>query len=111
MLYLTIALFAIAAAIGLYILKNWLTEASTSRAVVYSHGLIAAIALVLLLIRVLQDPSANLQTSLVLFAAAAVLGFYMFFRDLKGKFSPLWLAVTHALVAVGGLVVLLLMII
>ncbi len=110
MLYLTIGLFSIAAIIGVIILKNWLTAANTSRAVVYAHGLFAAIALVLLLVHTLQSPAAGLKTSLILFLLAALGGFYMFFRDLKGKNSPVWLAVTHGLIAVAGFVFLLLMV-
>ena len=107
MLYLTIGLFALAAIIGLIILKNWLTSANTSRTVVYAHGIFAALALVLLLVYWLQNPASNLQTCLVLFVIAALGGFYMFFRDLKGKFSPTWLAVVHALLAVSAFIVLL----
>ena len=111
MLYLIIALFAIAAIVGLIILKNWLTSANTSRTVVYVHGIFAAVALVLLLVQALRNPAGHLRTSLILFVLAAIGGFYMFFRDLKGKFSPIWLAVVHALLAVSGFVFLLLMVI
>ena len=110
MLYIAILLFAIAAIFGLVILKNWLTSAHTSRTVVYAHGAFAAVALVLLVVLVMRDPTSNLRTGLVLFGVAAIGGFYMFFRDLKGRFSPVWLAVTHALLAVGGLIFLLLII-
>ncbi|HYC29296.1 MAG TPA: hypothetical protein VEB42_10775, partial [Chitinophagaceae bacterium] len=106
MLYAAIALFALAAIFGLVIFKNWLTSAHTSRAVVYAHGIFAAIALVILLIFVLRNPVNSLQISVGLFVAAALGGFYMFFRDLKGKFSPMWLAVVHALIAVAGFGVL-----
>ena len=110
MLYVTIALFAFAAIIGLLILKNWLTSANTSRTVVYAHGIFAAVALVLLFIQNIQNPGGHLRTSLILFIVAAMGGFYMFYRDLKGKFSPTWLAVTHALLAVSGFVFLLLLV-
>src|SRR5215217_2110328 len=102
MLYLTLGLFALAAIIGLIILKNWLTSANTSRTVVYAHGAFAAIALVLLLVQAIRNPAGNLRTSLMLFIIAAIGGFYMFFQDIKGKFSPTWLAVVHALIAIGG---------
>jgi hypothetical protein len=111
MLYLTIGFFALAAVIGLIILKNWLTSANTSRTVVYAHGIVAAVALVLLLVQTLRNPAGTLNTSLILFVVAALGGFYMFFQDLKGKFSPIWLAVTHALIDIGGFVMLLLMVI
>jgi hypothetical protein len=111
MLYLTILLFAIAALIGIIILKNWLTSANTSKTVVYAHGIFAAVALVLLLVYYLKNPEASIKTSLIFFVIAALGGFYMFFQDLRGKFSPTWLAVTHGLLAVTGFVFLLLMVI
>jgi hypothetical protein len=108
MLYLTIGLFALAAVVGLLILKNWLTSSETSRSVVYAHGIFAAAALVLLLVLALRDPGRQLRVALLLFGVAAVGGFYMFFQDLKGKFSPMWLAFTHAGLAVAGFVFLIL---
>jgi hypothetical protein len=111
MLYLTIGLFALAAIIGITILKNWVTSSNTSRTVVYAHGLFAAAALVMLLVHILQNPSQTLKASIVLFGIAAIGGFYMFFQDLRKKFSPTWLAVTHGLLAVGGFILLLLTII
>ena len=110
MLYLTIALFALAAVAGLVILKNWLTAANTSRTVIYAHGLVAAAALVLLLVQALRNPGGSLRLSLLLFALAAIGGFYLFLRDVKGRMSPLWVAFTHAAVAVSGFVVLLLVV-
>ena len=102
MFYLTIVLFAIAALIGVIILKNWLTSTNTSRTVVYAHGIFAALALVLLVVQLLRNPSSALQVSLTLFILGALGGFYMFFRDLKGKFSPIWLAVVHGLLGLAG---------
>ena len=111
MLYLNIALFAIAAIIGVIILKNWLTSATTSRTVVYAHGIFAAAGLVILFIYFMKNAQQDIKTSLILFAVAAVAGFYMFFQDLRGKFSPTWMAVVHGLVAVAGFVFLLMAVI
>ena len=111
MLYLNIALFAIAAIIGLIILKNWLTSATTSRAIVYAHGIFAAAGLIMLFIYFMRNSQQDIKTSLILFLVAALAGFYMFFQDLKGKFSPTWLAVIHGLVAVVGFVFLLMAVI
>src|ERR1044071_1561498 len=102
MLYLIIGLFAVAAVLGILIFKNWLTSADTSRTVVYLHGIFAAVALVLLLVFALQHKVNTLQTSALLFVIAAIGGIYMFVRDLRGKFSPMWLATVHALLAVAG---------
>lgn len=106
MLYLIIGLFAVAAVIGILIFKNWLTSAKTSRTVVYLHGLFAATALVLLLFFVFRNNANALQTSFILFVIAALGGIYMFVRDLRGKFSPTWLAAVHAMLAVAGFLVL-----
>ena len=106
MLYLIIGLFALAAVIGLLIFKNWLTNAKTSRTVIYLHGIFAATALVLLLVVALQNHVSALRTSVILFVIAALGGIYMFIRDLRGKFSPIWLATVHALLAVAGFLVL-----
>jgi len=107
MQYITIALFAIAAVLGVTILVNWLNKRDAPRGVVYSHGIVAAIALVLLIVYVVNNRSNAPTTSLVLFVVAAIGGVYMFTRDLNHKNSPIAIAVLHALLAVGGFVALL----
>jgi hypothetical protein len=108
MLYLSIVLFTAAAIAGIIILKNWLTSADTARSTVYLHGIAAAAALVVLLVYFLRNPGNDIRNALILFGIAALAGFYMFFRDLKGKFSPVWMAVVHGLVAAAGLIFLVL---
>jgi hypothetical protein len=107
MLYTTIVLFAIAAVIGFIILKNWLTSATTSRTVVYSHGIFAAAALILLVVFAFQNPTSYPKVSIILFVIGALGGLYMFAEDLKKRFSPTWLAIVHALFGVAGFVTLL----
>ncbi len=107
MMYLTIGLFALAAALGLSILIKWLTKKEAPKAVIYSHGIAAATALVLLIVYAVQNPDNFPKASLILFVIAALGGFYMFYRDLKKQNSPIAIAVIHALLAVSGLVALL----
>lgn len=107
MLYVTIALFALAAIVGIIILKNWLTSANTSRTVVYLHGIFAAGGLILLIIFALQNPGNYPVASIVLFVIGALGGFYMFADTLRKKISPIWLAVVHALIGVAGFLMLL----
>jgi NAD/NADP transhydrogenase beta subunit len=107
MLYITIGLFALAAIVGFVILKNWLTSAETSRTTVYLHGIFAAVALILLVVYALQNPANYPRASIILFVIGALVGFYMFAKDLKKKFSPTWLAVVHALFGVAGFLLLL----
>jgi len=108
MLYLTIILFALAAVLGVVILKNWLSSAATSRTVIYLHGIVAAVALIILVIYTLQHPGNYLKAAIVLFVAGALIGFYMFLRDMKQKMSPMWQAFVHALFGIAGFLVLLL---
>ena len=107
MLYACIALFALAAVAGLTILVSLLNKKNASRAVVYTHGLLAASALVLLAVFSYNNPGNFPKYSLIFFIIAALGGFYMFARDMKGKSSPMALAGLHALLAVGGFVMLL----
>jgi drug/metabolite transporter superfamily protein YnfA len=107
MLYASIAIFALAAVAGLTIFVTWLKKRTASRPVVYLHGLLAATALVLLAIFSFNQPENFPKFSLVLFVLAALGGFYMFSRDMRGKSNPLGLAGAHALLAVAGFVLLL----
>lgn len=107
MIYSAIVLFALSAVLGLAILMKWLTKKDVSKGVIYSHGVVAAIALVILIVYAAQNPSNFPKASIILFVIAALGGFYMFFNDLKKKSSPLAVAFIHALLAVGGFVMLL----
>lgn len=107
MIYIIIVLFALAAIVGILILKNWLTSADTSRSVIYLHGIFAAAALILLIVFALQNPDNYPKLSIILFLIGALGGFYMFVKDLKQKMSPIWLAAIHALFGVAGFLVLL----
>jgi 4-amino-4-deoxy-L-arabinose transferase-like glycosyltransferase len=106
-IYLAIALFGVSAVLGLAILIKWMNRKSASWGVIYSHGLVAAAALVALVVFAIQNPGNYPQVALALFVLSAVVGFYMFFRDLSKKMSPLGLAVAHGLVAVSGFIALL----
>lgn len=107
MIYFAIALFAVSAVLGLTILVKWLTNKNAPRGVVYSHGIFAAAALIVLAYYASQNPDNFPMASLILFVIAAVAGFYMFALDMKKKSSPMFVAFVHALVAVAGFVALL----
>ncbi|MGZ3864583.1 MAG: hypothetical protein ACXVPN_15350 [Bacteroidia bacterium] len=106
MIYVTIALFALSAVLGLAILIKWLTKKEASKAVIYSHGIVAALALVLLVLFAIKNPDNFPKVSIILFVVAALGGFYMFFNDLRNKPSPMAVAFIHALLAVGGFLAL-----
>lgn len=111
MLYAIIILFSFAAVAGLVILKNWLTGDNTARLTIYGHGVLAAAGLILLVIHYFQTSTKGLQPSIILFVIAALVGFYMFLRDMKNKLNPVWLAIAHGLVGGVALLLIVLMVI
>ncbi len=104
-LYLIIALFALGAIIGMYLLALVLQKKETPKFVAFIHGAFVAAALILLIIYNSDHP--GLTESIVLFIVAAVGGLTMIIRDLTGKSLPRWLAIGHGLIAVSGFVFLL----
>lgn len=108
MIFLPIGLFAIAAALGLSILFRWLNKKDASKTVVYSHGIVAATALVFLIVYALQNPEKFPLVSIILFVLAASGGLYMFFKNKDKENKPIPIAFIHALLAVSGLISLLL---
>jgi hypothetical protein len=106
LIYTAIALFAIAALLGLYLISFVLRKQETPKAIAIVHGLFAATALVLLIIHTVQT-GADLIQSIVLFVIAALGGIILFARDITGKSLPKSLAVAHGLIAVTAFVFLL----
>lgn len=100
MLLTTVILFALAATLGLILITKVLKDEETPKAVVYSHGTAAAVALVLLIIAYSNQGDSLLLISILVFVVAALGGFVMFGRDLTHRPIPKWLAIVHALAAV-----------
>lgn len=106
-LYFIIALFALGAIIGMYLLSMVLQKKQTPKFVSFIHGAFVATALVLLVIYNYQHP--GLVESIVLLVVAALGGVVLIIRDLGGKPLPRWLALGHGLVALTGFAFLLAM--
>lgn len=107
MLITTVILFALAAVLGLILLTKVFKDEKTPKAVVYSHGAAAAIALVLLIIAYMNQGDTLLMISVLIFIVAALGGFVLFAKDLAQKPIPKWLAIVHALAAITAFVLLL----
>ena len=105
MIYTAIAFFALAAILGMILLSYVLRGKETPKGVVFTHGPLAAIGLVLLVVYTVNQPGP--VESIVLFTIAALGGVVMLTRDLSGKKIPKWLAVLHGLIAVSGFIFLL----
>jgi peptidoglycan/LPS O-acetylase OafA/YrhL len=106
-IYASIGFFALAALLGMYLLSFVLQGKETPKAIVFTHGPLAVIGLVLLIIYITRG-GPNPWESLTLFVLAALGGLYMLSRDLTGRPIPKFLAIGHGLLAVAGFVLLLL---
>lgn len=107
MLISTVILFALAGILGIILITRLFKSKHRPRILVYSHGTVAATALVLLIIAYLNQGDSLLMTSILVFIVAALGGFIMFGMDTSEKAIPRWLPVAHGLAAVTGLVLLL----
>lgn len=106
MIVTAIALLALAAILGMLLLSFVLTGKETPKAVVFTHGPLAAIGLILLIIYAFREGPGPIE-AIILFAIAAAGGIVMVMRDLTGKPIPKWLGIAHGLIAAGGMVLLL----
>lgn len=107
MITIAIAIFSLAALIGMILLGFVLKGKETPKSLVFTHGPLAAAGIILLIVYVTKHTPAPVE-SLTLFVIAATGGFIMVYRDLTGKTIPKWLAVIHGIVAVAGFAFLLL---
>ncbi len=104
-MYTIIALFAVAAVVGLTMLFKILKGENPPRMSAIIHGALAAIALVLLILEFI-DGGTELGAALIVLVIAALGGFFLFFKDLGGKQIPKSVALIHASAAVIGVLLL-----
>ena len=107
MITTAIALFSLAALLGMFLLTFVLKGKETPKAVVFTHGPLAAAGLILLIIYAFKE-SPGPTESIILFTMAATGGVVMVYRDLTGKKIPKWLAIAHGLLAISGFICLIL---
>lgn len=106
MLILSALFFLVAALLGFYLISFILQNKETPKGIVFIHGPLAVIGLILLLFyALLYNPTA--WVSIIIFLLAAALGFTMIYRDLTGKTLPKWLAISHGVIAFLGFAFLL----
>lgn len=102
-----ILLFAVAAGFGIVLIIPVLQGKTPSKPLVFTHGGIAALALVMLLLRYFNDPGTVPQWSVILFVIAALGGFVLVAIHLRNNTVPKSLALVHASAAVVAFLILL----
>jgi len=108
-----LVLFALAAVGGLYMAVVRFRGADrppTSIALV--HGAAAAAGLIALIVAVMEASAPSLaKTALIVFLVAALGGFYLFAQHMQKKPLPIPVIVVHALVAITGFIILLVVVV
>jgi peptidoglycan/LPS O-acetylase OafA/YrhL len=104
MVITAVVLIALAVFLGGYLLSYVLQQKIPPKAIVFAHGAAAILGIVVLLIFALTTEKHHKHwDSLVIFSIAAIVGLYLFSRDIRHKSVPKWLAVVHGMVGLGGL--------
>ncbi len=105
-IYTAIAIFGMAAILGMYLLSLILRNKETSTGIAMIHGLFAATGIILLIVYCSGNNSGPL-ISIIIFSIAALGGLIMVYRKSTGKKIPKWLGILHGLTAVIGFTFLL----
>ena len=101
MLPIAVGLFGIGAVGGLTLAVMHFSKKSLPMGLALVHGLLGAAGLVVLLLAVLHGGApAKAAYALILFAVAALGGFYLFSFHLRKKSLPSSVVIIHAIVAV-----------
>lgn len=106
MIYTIVALFAVTALLGIILISFVLRDKTPPKALAILHGLLAVIALVLLVVHTINDNRIYI-TCIVIFVLAAIGGLIMIGKHLSNKPLSKWLAAVHGLAAISGYIVLL----
>jgi hypothetical protein len=99
MITAAIILFAIGAMVGIYLITFVIEKKETPKFWTFTHGIFVVSALCLLIFEMMKT-GADLLQIIILFCIAALGGIILLVRDFAKKPLPIWLALTHALIAV-----------
>lgn len=108
MLYVAIGLLVLTLFLGLIVLIEILSDRTTPKPVVFIHGGLAILALLLIVISIIRHHGQGPIVALAILVLAAVGGLILFSIDIRNKPIPKWLALVHPLVAIIGLFALIL---
>lgn len=103
MVITAVILICLAVFLGAYLLSYVLQQKIPPKAIVLAHGGAAVLGILVLLAYALTTEKHHKHwDSLVVFTLAAIVGLYLFSRDLRHKDVPKWLAILHGGVGLGG---------
>jgi len=106
MLVIAILLFLIAAGFGMVVLISILQNKPTPKKFVYTHGIFALTALLIVIYYTVMHLNSPPTISLIIFIVAAIGGLTLFVMDMMGKKLPKSLALLHPLLGLVALLTL-----
>lgn len=105
MVIAAIILISLAVFLGGYLLSYVLQGKHPPKAIVFAHGGAAITGILIILIFALTTEQHHKHwDSFVIFSVAAVVGLYLFSRDIRHKNVPKWVAVVHGSVGLFGII-------
>lgn len=105
MVIAAIILISLAVFLGGYLLSYVLQGKHPPKAIVFAHGGVAITGILIILIFALTTEQDHKHwDSFVIFSVAAVVGLYLFSRDIRHKNVPKWVAVVHGSVGLFGII-------
>lgn len=105
MVITAVILIGLAIILGAYLLSFVLQGKIPPKGIALAHGAAAATGLIILLIYALTTSHHHKHwDSVIIFSIAAVVGIYLFSRDLRHQNVPKWLAILHGGVGAGGFI-------
>ncbi len=103
MVLTAVILICLAVFLGAYLLSYILQHKNPPKAIVFAHGAAAVLGILVLLTYALTTEKHHKHwDSLIVFGLAAIVGLYLFSRDIRHKNVPKWVAVLHGGVGLGG---------
>lgn len=103
-IYAALTTLGIGALIGLFLLVMLLRNQKTSKWMALLHGALGLVGIGILITYSMFFQ--GIIVAVVILAIAATGGLIVFYKDISGQPIPKWLAVTHGIVAIAGIVVL-----
>lgn len=105
MVIAAIILITLAVFLGAYLLTYVLQGKHPPKAIVFAHGTCAVLGILLILIFALTTNEHHKHwDSFVIFSIAAIVGIYLFSRDIRHKNVPKWVAILHGAIGLFGFV-------
>lgn len=102
--YIALTVFIAAAILGSILLKGFLKSGKTNKPVVFAHGIVAGLGIVILIVWISFEEDVMILIPLGIFFIAASLGSILFIRDLMfDKPGPVWLAKFHPVISTLGI--------